>query len=108
MSAHDSTCCLYPLAIPRRVGDTFAFKPRPAPPLVSAATPFAHQSEAVEFLLKNRRCILADDMGVGKTLSAILAARGRTIVLCKSSLKANWLREIKTAFPGTDRANHWR
>ena len=97
-------------------GDYIVVKPRPprretargfdkrnlSPPSVSEAKPFEHQETAIAFLLKNRRCILADEPGCGKTLPAILAARGRTIVQCKASLKANWLHEIKTAFPTAD------
>ena len=30
---------------------------------------FKHQEEGIEFLLKNKKCILADDMGLGKRIS---------------------------------------
>jgi hypothetical protein len=46
------------------------------------------------FCWENRRVILADDMGVGKTLPAIRAATGRIIVICPATVKANWRREI--------------
>ncbi|TPV99728.1 MAG: hypothetical protein USCAAHI_00812 [Beijerinckiaceae bacterium] len=60
----------------------------------SRQTPKPHQLEAQAFCWENRRVILADDMGVGKTLPSIRAAEGRTIVLCPATVKANWRREI--------------
>ena len=53
-----------------------------------------HQLEAEAFLRKYRRVILADDMGAGKTLPAIRASVGRTVVICPSTGKDNWRREI--------------
>jgi len=55
--------------------------------------------------------ILADDMGLGKTLQVLCSLKARTLVICPTSLVANWLAEIKrfrptvTAVPyhGTDR-----
>lgn len=60
---------------------------------------FEHQKEAVDFMLAHRRVILADEMGVGKTLAAIHAAQGRTIIICPASLKRNWHAEILRAKP---------
>ena len=61
---------------------------------------FKHQEEGIEFFLKNKRCILADDMGLGKTLQSIVAAleveAERVLIVCPSSLKINWSREIQT------------
>ena len=60
---------------------------------------FNHQESGVEFLLKNKKCILADDMGLGKTYQSIVAAlecdAERILVICPSSLKINWMREIQ-------------
>lgn len=60
---------------------------------------FNHQKEGVKFLLDKKKCILADDMGLGKTTQAILAAletgAERILVVCPSSLKINWQREIE-------------
>jgi len=60
---------------------------------------FNHQEKGIEFLLKNKKCILADDMGLGKTLQSIVAAlecgAERILVVCPSSLKINWMREIQ-------------
>lgn len=60
--------------------------------------PFAHQKIAVEKLLANDRFILADEMGAGKTGSAVIASlesgAKKILVICTASLKINWKREI--------------
>jgi len=64
----------------------------------NSITPFSHQVEAAKFLLENKKAILADEMGIGKTLSAILAANnieGKKLIVCPASLKLNWQKEIK-------------
>ncbi len=61
--------------------------------------PLDHQKIAIETLLRNDRFILADDMGVGKTASAVVASIeskvNKILVICPASLKINWEREIK-------------
>jgi SWI/SNF-related matrix-associated actin-dependent regulator 1 of chromatin subfamily A len=60
---------------------------------------FKHQEEGITFLLKNKGCILADDMGLGKTYQSIVAAletgAERVLIICPSSLKINWKREVE-------------
>ena len=60
---------------------------------------FNHQETGIEFLLKTPKCILADDMGLGKTYQSIVAAlecdAERILVVCPSSVKINWMREIQ-------------
>lgn len=60
---------------------------------------FQHQKEGIKFLLDKKKCILADDMGLGKTLQATIAAlesgAKRILIVCPSSLKINWQREIE-------------
>jgi len=60
---------------------------------------FNHQESGIEFLLKNKKCILGDDMGLGKTYQSIVGAlecgAERILVICPSSLKINWMREIQ-------------
>ena len=60
---------------------------------------FKHQEDGIKFLLKNKKCILADDMGLGKTYQSIVAAlesgAERVLIICPSSLKINWMREIE-------------
>lgn len=61
-------------------------------------TPFKHQVIAMQCLLAKKRMILADEQGLGKTTSSILAAacvKGRKLVVCPASLKENWKAEIE-------------
>ena len=61
--------------------------------------PYEHQKTAVEKLLGNDKFILADDMGVGKTTSATIAAiesgAKKVLIICPATLKLNWKREIE-------------
>jgi SNF2 family DNA or RNA helicase len=61
--------------------------------------PLEHQKVAIEKLLANNRFILADDMGVGKTTSAVIASiesqAKKVLIICPASLKINWKREIE-------------
>ncbi len=65
--------------------------------------PDSYQVEGAEFLVNAKRAILADDVGLGKTLQAILACRrcgGRVLVITKKSpLIHNWLNEISECVP---------
>lgn len=69
---------------------------------------FKHQKEGAAWLLSKRKGgslkggILADHMGLGKTIAALVAARAMqktqnlaVFVICPASLKANWLREAE-------------
>lgn len=59
---------------------------------------YAHQEEAVKFLLSRNGCVLGLDMGLGKTLTSIVAAlesgAKKILIVCPSSTKINWEREI--------------
>lgn len=79
-------------------------------PLVNGWQLFDHQKEAVKWLLSHvdkgllKGGILADDMGLGKSLSALIAAKAVNkmfncpiFVICPASLKDNWLREAERA-----------
>lgn len=61
---------------------------------------YKHQEEGVKFLLARNGCILADDMGLGKSIQSIIAAlesgSNKILVVCPSSAKINWEREINT------------
>ena len=65
-----------------------------------------HQKDAVKFLLSRKKCILADTMGLGKSLSLSVAAiEGNfdsVIVICPASLKTNWKDELSWYVPEKD------
>ena len=60
--------------------------------------PLEHQKIAIEKLVGTKKFILADDMGVGKTTSTVIAAletkAKKILVICPASLKINWYREL--------------
>lgn len=65
--------------------------------------PFPYQEEGIKFAALKGRCIIADEMGLGKTIQAIGTAAiflreglvGSVLVVCPTSLKYQWKREIK-------------
>lgn len=60
--------------------------------------PFKHQLSGCKFLLKEKKALLADEMGGGKTMTSILACEninGKKLIVCPASLKLNWQKEIK-------------
>jgi superfamily II DNA or RNA helicase len=65
---------------------------------------YPYQREGVLFAAKAGRSLIADDMGLGKTIQAIgaseLLARAagveRVLIVCPTSLKYQWQREIET------------
>ena len=65
-----------------------------------------HQKTAVKFLLGRRKCILADQQGLGKTTSlAVAAIEGNfdsVLIICPASLKNNWKNELMWYVPEKD------
>ena len=65
-----------------------------------------HQKEAVQFLLSRKKCVLADSMGLGKSLSlSVAAVEGNfdsVIIICPASLKTNWRDELLWYVPERD------
>ena len=65
-----------------------------------------HQKEAVKFLLSRKKCVLADDMGVGKSLELSVASiEGNfdsVLIICPASLKTNWKKELSWYVPERD------
>lgn len=59
---------------------------------------YNHQKDGIKFLLSRNGCILADDMGLGKSIQSIIAAlesgAKKILVVAPSSAKINWEREI--------------
>ena len=65
-----------------------------------------HQKAAVKFLLSRKKCILADDMGLGKSLELSVAAiEGNfdsVLIICPASIKTNWKKELSWYVPEKD------
>ncbi|NJQ06985.1 DEAD/DEAH box helicase [Streptomyces lonarensis] len=89
------------------------------PPDGLDATLRGYQREGVTWLHRltslGLGCVLADDMGLGKTLTLIALhlhraapphPAGPTLVVCPTSLLANWEREIARFAPGTAVRRH--
>lgn len=61
---------------------------------------YPFQRKGVRFLTENRRAYLADQMGLGKTVQAITAARRENVkrpcIICPASAVPNWEREWET------------
>jgi len=69
-------------------------------PLPDGRSLFAHQRTGARWLLARRGAVLADAMGLGKTLTALVAARAmvrladcRIVVLAPVGLHLHWRRE---------------
>jgi SNF2 family DNA or RNA helicase len=58
----------------------------------------SHQKEATQFLLTRKKCILSLDMGMGKTLTSIIASlmygHKKVLVICPASIKTIWKSEL--------------
>lgn len=56
------------------------------------------QKEGILFLLRNKKCVLADSMGTGKSLQSVIASietkSDKILIICPASLKSTWKREI--------------
>jgi SWI/SNF-related matrix-associated actin-dependent regulator 1 of chromatin subfamily A len=72
---------------------------------------FPHQRAGVDFLVKSRRALLADEPGLGKTAQAIRALKKMfdegqevfpALVICPNTLKSNWEREFDRWWPGVN------
>lgn len=62
------------------------------------------QNAGVEYALRTRGCFIADDMGTGKTIQALIAAREAdafpAVVVVRASIKPKWRDEVKRWLPG--------
>ncbi len=67
--------------------------PTPGPEL------YDFQKAGVEFALARPRTLIADDMGVGKTIQAIgfinMVQPRSVLIICPASVKLNWVRELE-------------
>lgn len=74
------------------------------PPLCK---PYPYQWDGIKFLVEREAALLGDDMGTGKTIQSILAARflfqsgkvRRTLILAPVSVLPNWDRELEKWAP---------
>lgn len=61
--------------------------------------PYDYQREGIRFGLDNRRILIGDEPGLGKTLQSIGVVNAANaypcLVICPSSLKINWQREFE-------------
>ena len=64
---------------------------------------FNYQLEDIEKLVKVKKCINANPMGLGKSPEALETTKRlgcrRILIVCPSTLKLNWANEIKKVFP---------
>ncbi len=85
------------------LGDSDTYGEFPGPVATKGLRPY--QVEAVSFLLSRKCALLADAMGLGKSCSALTAARAvasRTLIVCPSYVRGVWAApggEIKKWWP---------
>src|SRR3972149_3808483 len=59
---------------------------------------YDYQKTGTEFLLKKKRCLLADQMGLGKSVQVIAAieqSQEPALIVCPKSVKTEWARMVK-------------
>lgn len=82
----------------------------------SGRSVYEHQKEAVKFLVSRKKAILSLGMGLGKTMSAILAALAgkyeHVLIISPSSVKKSWENELKCFVDESDitivQGSNWR
>lgn len=70
--------------------------------------PYPYQKQGIAYALRQKKCIMGDKPGLGKTGQAIAAVVGAKafpcLIICPSSLKINWQREVDIWTGGRHRA----
>jgi superfamily II DNA or RNA helicase len=88
----------------RALVGSFEALPRSPLPTGLQAELRSYQRRGVDWLAFHREAelgaLLADDMGLGKTLQALCAVRGRTLVVCPTSVLVSWREQIARFRPG--------
>lgn len=73
-----------------------------------AMTPFPYQKQGIAYALLHKRCIVGDQPGLGKTGQAIATIVGAKsfpcLIICPSTIKINWQREVEMWTGGKHRA----
>lgn len=63
-----------------------------------------YQKAGVAFITETRRCLVGDQMGLGKTIEALAAleldAAYPAVIVCPAVVKPNWVREARKWVPG--------
>lgn len=90
-------------ALGKRLSDTEGL-PHANLPLDLQATLRPYQQTGVDWLTLLRDsdmgALLADDMGLGKTIQALCAIRGKTLIVCPTSVLQAWSAQIRGFRPG--------
>jgi len=62
-----------------------------------AAGAYPYQQLGVKFLVENKKCLLGDSMGLGKTLQALISIDDShgALIIVPASVKFNWVNECK-------------
>jgi SWI/SNF-related matrix-associated actin-dependent regulator 1 of chromatin subfamily A len=68
-------------------------------PAPDGKEPMPFQNAGVEYAVNRTNTLIGDQMGLGKTIQAILIANAisarRVLILCPASIRLNWAREIR-------------
>lgn len=66
--------------------------------------PYPFQWTGIKQIIDNKKVLVCDDMGIGKTTTAIVSIHAMNafpcVVICPSSIKINWSREWEACCPG--------
>lgn len=68
-------------------------------------TPRPYQIEDAKEMLKHKRLLNANEMGVGKTFECVIAGESipkPKLVICPATLRMNWAKEIRMVNPDAD------
>lgn len=94
-----------------RAVQSSAALPSPDLPQASSAILRPYQREGVawmQFLLRyGFGVLLADDMGLGKTLQALTLVRGRTLIVCPTSVIHSWKEQCERFRPDLSVSLFW-
>jgi SNF2 family DNA or RNA helicase len=65
--------------------------------------PYPYQQDGIDWLVKTRRALLCDEMGLGKSMQAILACKEldaqSVLVVCLNTMKWAWASELQKWWP---------
>lgn len=84
----------------KRYQESFEHKTDETLPCAEPYRPYGYQIIGANYTRRHRRCLLADDMGLGKSLQTILVTNAEpglmnAIIVCPATLKINWEREFR-------------